>query len=842
MATSLGAWQAKPARMGAAALALALLAAIFVATASATPMAEFDGNKPTNIKGVGFALSFNLLYPANTALDMEDSVLYMRVWMEGKLLQSTTMDVFADGVLATSGQVSDVVVDKHGWANLVLELSYDEQFSASTRSDYAQWVVTGGLTVIPPLVTVLVAVITREVLWALWIGVWTAAMIIYQGNPLTAFLRTLDTYMVESLGNIDHAFVILFSWFLSGLIAVVSKSGGAHGIAGLIIKTIKNKRSAQLAIYFLGFVIFFDDYANTLILGGTMRPISDMYWVAREKFAALVDCTTAPIASIAPISSWIGFELGLIQSSLDQLAALGYEGLPSSAYDVFINTIPSRYYPMYMLLLQFILILSMREFGPMLEAERRTQYTHKLNPDGARLEEVEVDTKLEPAHDTPRRWWNGVVPILVTLIAVLLGLLLTGYYSAKDAGLDITAANIFGEGDSYGSILWGAFFGSIVIWLMARFQYKKDGEMFNQFKYWIRFKAVPRDENGNKIAVPIMDMYESLQVWIEGVKGMTVPVLVLIMAWSIGQAIQDCGADVFFSSALSSDSLDYRALPTLTFLISGVISFATGTSWGTMSIVFPIAAPTAWIASNGDENIYYLTVSAILAGAVFGDHATAISDTTILSAMASKCDLQAHVITQLPYALSMGVFSTIFGYLLAGYAYDAWVGLLVGFAVVIAFALCFGVRIDHPNSKQDLMSISSEFFRTKLLKREPREVTLVPPSDKEYVDIFRANFWRASVFADFFLCRGEQQEINAEYADVKAVDDILDDGSPDLEGSTSSKSGEHDGEESTLLQHEGDEPAAPMDGRVGQDADLVPPFDYDADMTVAATAVDGRAD
>ncbi|KAA8495866.1 Uncharacterized protein FVE85_2021 [Porphyridium purpureum] len=779
------------ARAWRAAVWMAMLVSI-LALVQAVPEAEFDGNRKTYVTGVAFSLNFNLLYPSDAALLDDAAELFMRVWYQGEVLSNSSMPLFDTGVLATSGSIGDINVNKHGWAELDLELSYNEQFeNGTTRNLYDAWVVTGGLTVIPPAVTVLVAVVTREVLWALWIGVWTAAMIIYQGNPLTAFLRTLDTYMVESLGNIDHAFVILFSWFLSGLIAVVSKSGGAHGIAGLIIKTIKNKRSAQMAIFFLGFVIFFDDYANTLILGGTMRPIADLYWVAREKFAALVDCTTAPIASIAPISSWIGFELGLIQDSLTQLEALGYENLPSSAYEVFINTIPSRYYPMFMLLLQFVLILSMREFGPMLEAERRTQYKHQLNPESARLEEVQIDDKLEPEDDTPRRWWNGVVPILVTLCAVLLGLMLTGYYSAKGAGLDLTAANIFGEGDSYGSILWGSFFGSMVIWVMARLQYKKDGQIFNQWKYWIRFQGVPKNEDGTKSAVPLMDMYASLSVWIEGVKGMTVPVLVLILAWSIGQAIQDCGADVFFSSALSSDSMDPRALPTLTFLISALISFATGTSWGTMSIVFPIAAPTAWIASDGDEKIYFLTVSAILSGAVFGDHATAISDTTILSAMSSKCDLQAHVITQMPYALSMGILAALVGYLMAGYLYAAWVGLLVGFLFVTVFVLLVGVRIDHPQSKLDIFTRLNEAIRVHVLRKERRVFTEVIASEKEYVDIFRANFWQASTFANFFLCRGEPDEVfDLEVASTKLVEAPLDDEGRSLSPSSRSASNE----------------------------------------------------
>mmetsp|Transcript_12418 Transcript_12418/g.22436 ORF Transcript_12418/g.22436 Transcript_12418/m.22436 type:complete len:794 (-) Transcript_12418:131-2512(-) len=738
-----------------------LLALLVLAASEAQPTADFVDNRPTMLTGIEFSLNFGLIYPPAPQLSEETSTLYMRAVWKDEILGESSQPVFDGDSLVLSGSLSGLKLPNSGNQDVTVLLSYNEDFSAATENVYTVWVIVGGITVIPPLVTVFMAMLTREVLWALFAGIWCCAMIVYQGNVLTAFLRTLDTYLIESLGNIDHAFVIMFSWFLSGMIAVVSKSGGAHGIADVLIRVIRRKRGAMMTVFFLGFVIFFDDYANTLILGGTMRPITDSYFVSREKFAFLVDATTAPIASIAPISSWIGFELGLIQAELDVLAAAG-EPVPTSAYDVFLKTIPSRYYPIFMLVFSFMMILSMREFGPMLHAERRAQFEHKLMSDSASVEQTVIDHSLEPDEDVPRRWWNAAVPILATFIVVLVGLILTGVDGAKANGEPQTAANIFGNGDSYSSILWGSFVGSIVIWLMCRFQYIEDGHFVNQWAYWIKFKSHPT-------ARPILTMKESLESWIGGVKSLTTPVLVLIMAWAIGTAVRDSGADNFFSSALSSDSLDYRAIPTLTFIISGVISFATGTSWGTMSIMFPIVVSASWFASDGDDNILVLTISAILAGAVFGDHATAISDTTILSAMSSKCDLTHHVITQMPYALAVAVLSILIGYLPAGFAWEAWIGLVIGIFLVIAMVLLLGVRVDHPKFKEDFLSITTEFIKVKIFRRDPTPKQEVPDFvlEREYKDIFTRNFWTKETFADFFLCRHDENVKDFENFDVE---------------------------------------------------------------------------
>lgn len=351
---------------------------------------------------------------------------------------------------------------------------------------------------------------------------------------------------------------------------------------------------------------------------------------------------------------------------------------------------------------------------------------------------MQLDASLEPAADVPKLWWNSVVPVLVTLVVVFVSLILTGYNSTVDAGDPVNAANLFGNGDAYGALLYGAFIGSLFTWIMIRVQYYHDGKPYNPWQDWLKLRRVPKDADGLG-PVPLLTFKQSLEVWIEGIKGLTTPVLVLVMAWAIGQAVQDVSCDLYFASALSHPALDPRMLPTLTFLIAAVISFCTGTSWGTMAILFPLAVPAAWISSKGDEEIFVMTVAGVLAGAVFGDHATAISDTTILSSLATKCDIRHHVVTQLPYALLVAVFSVLLGTIPGAYAYPPWAGLLIGIVAMLVAPILLAERVDHPERRLDPIGRMVEWFRVSVLKQEPADVFIPEDEDPgEYRDIWTA--------------------------------------------------------------------------------------------------------
>ncbi|KAJ8908335.1 hypothetical protein NDN08_005048 [Rhodosorus marinus] len=506
-----------------------------------------------------------------------------------------------------------------------------------------------------------------------------------------------------------------------------------------------------------------------------MRFVSDALWVSREKLAFLVDATTAPVASIAPVSSWIGFEVGLIQEQIDLLLFRGEDlsGVNENAYLVFLETIPSRFYPIVMLFFQFFMIVARREFGSMLVAERRAIDEHKLVRDDANVVDDETQSALVPEEGTPLKWWNGVIPIVIVILLVLLAILLTGKSTAEELGLPLTAENVFGYGDAYASLMYGGFTTTLIAWFMYRIQYIVDDALEFPVVYWVRCKACP--------GRPLMTMEKNLTAFIDGIKGILAPVLVLVLAWAVGSAIADSGADIFFASALSG-SLDPRALPALTFVIAAVISFCTGTSWGTMSILFPIIVPTSWYAAR-DSEIFILTISAILSGAVFGDHCTPISDTTILSSISSRCDVMHHTMTQLPYALTVGCISVLLGYLPVGYsAYRDYWGLVVSCIFSMVFIIFVGVRVDHPKRVLDSLTISTSYLSSLCSRRggksddEMEEKSQAksfyvydPDYDRDFVDILRLSFWKPSTWKKWLCCTTD-----AEQEEDMVVDHIAD--------------------------------------------------------------------
>ena len=241
------------------------------ALSSAAPSFTVKGSRPTILEGVGFQLDLALSYPSGDNLAAGSSI-YVRVQKGSQPISGVkTYPLYSGDELRTSLTLSDLVLNEVGTHELTVDVAYSADFLGASSGTYDAWVISGFVSLLPPLFVVLVAGLTQEVLWALWVGLFVAGAIVHQGNIFDAFLRTLDTYLVNSLADSGHAFVILFSWFLAGLVAVVQKSGGGHGIANIMLKRISTRRGVQLAVYLLGFVIFFDDYANTLILGNTMR-------------------------------------------------------------------------------------------------------------------------------------------------------------------------------------------------------------------------------------------------------------------------------------------------------------------------------------------------------------------------------------------------------------------------------------------------------------------------------------------------------------------------------------------------------------------------------------------
>jgi Na+/H+ antiporter NhaC len=369
------------------------------------------------------------------------------------------------------------------------------------------------------------------------------------------------------------------------------------------------------------------------------------------------------VASIAIISSWIGVEIGYIG---DQYQALGIEG---DAYIVFLKTIPFRFYPMLMLFFGFLIAISRRDTGPMLRAERRALLQGKLIADGAKPAASFEDPSIAPDQDKPRRWVNALVPVLTVIVVIAVGMYVDGRATVLGSGLEPTFRNVFSKADSYKALLWAAMVGSLVAIGMA-------------------------------LAQRILSVREAMEAWLVGVKAMVLAMIILVLAWSLGAVCKDLHTAEFIIQAIGG-WLSPALLPALVFLVSGVVSFSTGTSWGTMGILFPLVVPLAHGLAPGDETIMLGTISSILAGSVWGDHCSPISDTTIMSSMASSCDHIDHVRTQLPYALLVGLVGLVVGDLACGLGlWNEWVALAIGAGLLAGYVFLLGKRVDVPPARK----------------------------------------------------------------------------------------------------------------------------------------------
>jgi Na+/H+ antiporter NhaC len=524
----------------------------------------------------------------------------------------------------------------------------------------------GFRSILPPLLAIALALVSREVILALLGGIWLGAAFLNNGSLLTGLLRTLDHHIVRALADSDHAFILLFSLTLGGMVGIIGASGGAAGIVMHVGRWAKSARSGQVSAWAMGLLIFFDDYANTLIVGNTFRPLCDKLKISREKLSFIVDATAAPIASIALISTWIGFEVGLIGDGLVPAGALASS---SQAYGVFIETIPYRFYPLFLLLLVFLIGFWNRDFGSMLAAERRARKTGQvLSPDAKPLAGLDVTDKSR-VNITQKSWIWGVAPIVVVIIATFIGLVINGKAALGPQSTGVPLYQLISEANSFAVLMWASFLGTVTAGFLGCLG------------------------AGLKLA-------EVLEAFVEGIKAMTAAWIILILAWSIGGICQDMKTADYIVE-VSQGILSPHLIPALTFVISGAIAFATGTSWGTLSILMPIAAPLSYLlpieaglSPDVSHAIMISTIGAVLAGSTFGDHASPISDTTILSSMASGADHIDHVRTQFPYALTAGTIGLLVGYIPAGFGISPWISLPAGALCVILTLRLLGRRVE----------------------------------------------------------------------------------------------------------------------------------------------------
>jgi len=509
------------------------------------------------------------------------------------------------------------------------------------------------IAILPPLLTITVALAIKRVVPALFLGIWMGAWAINDFGLVGLWTGLLDTFQVfvaNALSNPDHTSIVLFSMMVGGMVGIISRNGGMQGIVNHIVKWADSARHACIATASLGVAIFFDDYANTLVVGNTMRPVTDSMRVSRAKLAYLVDSTAAPVACIAVVTTWIGYEIGLIGDSISKMP-----GLDTEAYLLFLNTLPYSFYPILAIAFVFMVSSSGRDFGPMLEAERLAQ-KHGSEESGTKTGSNQETESIEPVEGKPQRAFNAYIPVAVMVLGVLVGLYVTGREAVTDIA-EPTLQDIIGNANSYTALMWA----SLTSMMTAAF-----------------LTLVQR----------IMNLEEVVNAWYHGVRAMLMAMIILILAWSLGE-VTDILKTADFLVSILGDSLPTFILPAMVFILAAATAFATGSSWGAMGILFPLAMPLTWavMVSQGQTgpehmHILYSSIAAILSGAVWGDHCSPISDTTILSSLASGCDHIEHVRTQLPYAMTVGGTAILFGSIMTALGSPWWLGIGIGLLVL----------------------------------------------------------------------------------------------------------------------------------------------------------------
>ena len=531
----------------------------------------------------------------------------------------------------------------------------------------------GIFTLIPPIVAILLAFITKNVVISLFIGVLSGGFILNLtgfnvfGALTQAFLDFINRAL-NSLSDPWNAGIVMQVLVIGGVINLVAKMGGAKAIAEALAKKAKTAKSAQLITWFLGICVFFDDYANSLIVGPIMRPVADKMKISRERLAFIIDATAAPIAGLAIISTWIGLEVSLISEGFQSI------GVEASGFGVFLQTIPYRFYNILILAFIVITIITLREFGPMRKAEISARKLKDLTNEEVAVTSSHMD-ELEPKEGVKLSIWNAIVPIGALIISAIVAFYYSGYSSIM-AGDDIAIKaivtnsplsfkailEVFAASDASIALLQSALFSTVVAIVMA---------------VWKK----------------IFTISEAIEVWIDGMKGLIITGVILILAWSLGSVIKELGAAEYLVEALNG-AIPAFLLPSLIFILGAIISFSTGSAYGTMSILMPLAIPLAY-KINPEMSFVIVSTSAVLTGAIFGDHCSPISDTTILSSMGAGCSHIDHVKTQMWYALFVAAITILFGYIPAGFGLPIYIVLPMSCVALFIGVMIFGKKVEE---------------------------------------------------------------------------------------------------------------------------------------------------
>ena len=560
-----------------------------------------------------------------------------------------------------------------GLTMMIFMLSTTFVFAAEVEPAVSNADRFGLFTLIPPIVAIVLAFITKNVVISLFIGVLSGGFILNLtgfnvfGALTQAFLDFIDRAL-NSLADPWNAGIIMQVLVIGGVINLVAKMGGAKAIAEALAKKAKTAKSTQLITWFLGICVFFDDYANSLIVGPIMRPVADKMKISRERLAFIIDATAAPIAGLAIISTWIGLEVSLISEGFETI------GVEASGFGVFLQTIPYRFYNILILAFIVITTITLREFGPMRKAEIAARKSKDLAGEEVVATSSHMD-ELEPKEGVKLSIWNAIVPIGALIISAVVAFYYSGYstiMAGDDTAIQAIITNsplsfkaileTFAASDASVALFQSALFASIVAIIMS-------------------------------VCKKIFTISEAIEAWVDGMKGLIITGVILILAWSLGSVIKELGTAQYLVEALNG-AIPALLLPSLIFVVGAVISFSTGTAYGTMSILMPLAIPLAY-KINPEMSFVIVSTSAVLTGAIFGDHCSPISDTTILSSMGAGCNHIDHVKTQMWYALFVAAITILFGYIPAGFGLPIYIVLPMSFVALFIGIMIFGKKVEE---------------------------------------------------------------------------------------------------------------------------------------------------
>ena len=490
---------------------------------------------------------------------------------------------------------------------------------------------------LPPLVAIILALITKEVYSSLFVGIVVGALL-YSGFKFEGTVTQIfEGGIIKVLSDSYNVGILIFLVILGSVVCMMNKAGGSAAFGRWASKKIHTRVGAELAAIILGVLIFIDDYFNCLTVGSVMRPVTDRHHVSRAKFAYLIDATAAPVCIIAPISSWAAAVSGFVE---------GQDGLA-----IFVRTIPYNFYAILTIVMMVGMVLMKTEFGAM-----RTHEINALNGDLYTTSARPYENATDDETPNPRgKVIDLVIPIVVLVICCVISMIYTGGFFS---GTDFVTA--FSQSDASTGLAMGSAFGLV----------------FAIIFYMIRRVINFRDCMG---CIP------------EGFKAMVPAIMILTFAWTLKAMTDSLGAAVFVEEAMRSVAGGIEViLPAIIFLVGCGLAFATGTSWGTFGILIPIVGA---VFEKSSPEMMIISMSACMAGAVCGDHCSPISDTTIMASAGAQCDHVTHVSTQLPYAILAAAVSFV-TYIVAGFVKTAWIALPVG--IVLMLIVLFVIKMMNP--------------------------------------------------------------------------------------------------------------------------------------------------